>query len=324
MSEDQASWPRPMSKVTGPYRKEKIEGAALSLGEVAPATLSLFREGIMIPDMMSGLTLFLIARQPRASLRENADGDREESGKAPKKRGAPGVSGGIWVREQATYHHPLLFAESFTTEGASTGRHVHKGRRYATTESVTENALGQLASTNRTTGLLSYRVDPDLEDSAEGQLLDDMPEPAADWTRAGINPHLEELAGARVGEILGDESLVISLEMMAVRDTENPENPIHSDPESARAAGLKKPIAGGSHVQAFALETVMARFGPGVLLHGAYVDSRWKMPTEAGDAITPRAEIVVVEQDRVEIALEVRHETGSIAMVGRILIPRPR
>ncbi len=89
MSEDQASWPRPMSKVTGPYRKEKIEGAALSLGEDAPATLSLFREGIMNPDMMSGLTLFLIARQPRASLRENADGDREESGMAPKKRGAP-------------------------------------------------------------------------------------------------------------------------------------------------------------------------------------------------------------------------------------------
>ena len=103
----------------------------------------------------------------------------------------------------------------------------------------------------------------------------------------------------------------------------NGPDPIHSDPEAARAAGLGKPIAGGSHVQIFALEQLMTRFGPEVLLHGAFVDTRWKAPTEADVTMIPRATLTAVAADRVEAEIEVRLESGAVAMVGRVVIPRP-
>jgi acyl dehydratase len=312
-------WPRPLSTVLGPYRTAKVEGAALGMGECGPASVSLFRSGILPPDMMSGLTLYLIARQPREKSASATTKSQETRGKT----GAPGVSGGIWVREQAVFHRPIASDDAFTVTGRQTGRHVRKGRRYADTESTTHDSKGQLTSNNRTTGLMSYRVDESLEDAVEGKACSEMKPLLPDWTTAAENPHLDALAEARVGDILGGQSLVVTLAMMAARDTDNPDNPIHSDPDSARAAGLKKPIAGGSHVQSFALEGLMARFGPQILLHGAYIDCRWKMPTEAGDAITPRAEIVDVQADFVEVKIEVTHEKGPTAMTGSVTIPRP-
>jgi acyl dehydratase len=312
-------WPRPLSTVTGPYRAQKIEGAALGMGEFGPASVSLFHSGLLPPDMMTGLTLFLIARQPRPKSAVATT----KSGKTSGKTGAPGVSGGIWVREQAVFHRPIASDDAFTVRGGQIGRHVRKGRRYANTESTTHDSRDQLTSENRTTGLISYRVDESLEDAVEGQSFDGMKPLAPDWTTAAENPHLDSLAEAHVGDKLGGPSLVVTLAMMAARDTDNPDNPIHSDPDSARAAGLKTPIAGGSHVQSFALELLMARFGPQVLLHGAYIDCRWKMPTEAGDAITPRAEVVDVQPDFVEFKIEVVHEKGPNAMTGSVTIPRP-
>ena len=145
----------------------------------------------------------------------------------------------------------------------------------------------------------------------------------ADREAAKENPHRDRLATARVGEVLGGVPMIMSLEMMAARDTDNPDNPIHSDPELARAAGLAKPIAGGSHVQAFALELLMARFGPQVLLHGAHVDTSWKAPTESDTSITPSAVITSVDAHAVKADLEVRLTEGPVAMVGRVTIPRP-
>jgi len=314
-----STWPRTLSSVTGPYPTAKVEGAALGMGEVGPANVALHRSGILPPDLMTGLTLYLIARQPRREAPPDSREPHAENG----KRGAPGVSGSIWVRERAIYHRPIPSTDAFHVDGAQIGRHIRKGRRYASTWSKTVDSAGRLAGTNRTTGLVSYRVDNSLKDRVEGQGPDETPDLGADWTHAQDNPHLRELSDARVGQVLGGDSFVVSLAMMAARDTDNPDNPIHSDPASARAAGLKKPIAGGSHVQAFALELLMARFGPQVLLHGAYVDCRWKRPTEAEDAITPRAEVIEVRADRVAFSLEVRHETGPIAMVGSVVIPRP-
>ena len=123
--------------------------------------------------------------------------------------------------------------------------------------------------------------------------------------------------------MLGDTPLVVALSMMAARDTKDPNNPIHSDPEAAKAAGLAKPIAGGDHVKSFALELIMARFGPEVLLHGASFDTRWKAPTEADASITPRAIVTTVARDRVELRYEVQLTDGPMAMAGSVVIPRP-
>ncbi len=319
MTQHDQLWPRPLSPVTGPYRAAKVEGAALGMGDFGPASASLFRAGLLPPDMMTGLTLYLIARQPRSK----SISDDPKSQKSKGKTGAPGVSGSIWVREQAVFQRPIAAEDAFTVRGAQTGRHVRKGRRYANTESSTWDTKGQLVATNRTTGLISYRVDDSLDDGVEGNAFSEMKPLGPDFSTASDNPHLDALAEARVGDTLGGQSLVVSLAMMTARDTDKPDNPIHSDPDSARAAGLKKPIAGGSHVQSFALELLMARFGPQVLLHGAYIDCRWKMPTEAGDAITPRIETVVVQPDFVEFKVEVGHEKGPAAMTGSVTIPRP-
>lgn len=308
----QRTWPQPLERVRGPFPADKVRGAALGMGDHAPASHSLLEDGWLSPDLMTGLTLHLLARQPR-----------KPTAAASPSKGAQGVAGRIWVREQVTYHRPLPADDPFTVEGASTGRHIRKGRRYATTESTTRDSAGNLASTNRTTGLLGYRVDETLTDSAEGQSLEDMAPIEADWDAAARNPHLSALSEATAGEQLGGEPMTITLGMMAARDTDNPENPIHSDPEVARAAGLDKPIAGGSHVQAFALDVVMQRFGSGVLLHGARVDSRWRIPTECDVQIVPRAEVVGVHSDRVEIDFEVGLTGGIVAMVGHVTIPRP-
>ncbi len=306
-------WPRALEEVTGPHPEDKIAGVAASMGDHGQAIGKLISSGTLPPELMTGLTLFLLARQPRKPLPPGAQ----------RKKGAPGVSGRIWAREQSTIHRPLRIADPFVVNGSSIGRHVRRGRRYGTTESATCNSAGHRVGTNLTTGLLSYRADDSLEDGFEGVALRDMPSPSPDWSVAANNPHLDALASAEEGEVLGDVTLVVSLAMMAARDTSDPTNPIHSDPEAARAAGLAKPIAGGDHLQSFALELVMTRFGEEVLLHGASFDTRWKAPTEAEAQITPRAHVTKVRPDRVELACEVQLTDGPIAMVGSVVIPRP-
>ncbi len=307
------AWPQPLEEVVGPHPEEKIAGVAASMGDHGKTIGELLAGGTLPPELMTGLTLFLLSGQPRKPRAEGA----------PKKKGAPGVSGRIWARERHTIHRPLRVGEAFVVNGESTGRHVRRGRRYGTTAAWTVNASGERAGTNHTMGLLSYRPDDSLIDGFDGIDPESIGTPSPDWTVAANNPHLDALATAQEGEVLGDAPFVCALSFMAARDTSNPNNPIHSDPEAAKAAGLAKPIAGGDHVKSFALELIMARFGPEVLLHGAAFDSRWKAPTEADASITPRAIVTSVRPDRVELRYEVQLTGGPMAMQGTVVIPRP-
>ncbi|MEM9176779.1 MAG: MaoC family dehydratase [Myxococcota bacterium] len=306
-------WPRTLERVTGPHPDAKIEGVAASMGDHGPTIGKLLAAGTLPPELMTGLTLFLLSGQPR----------RPRPLGAPNRKGAPGVSGRIWAREQQTIVRPLRIGEAFVVEGSSSGQHVRNGRRYGTTESATVDAEGRPAATNATTGLLSYRPAPDLVDGFEGLDPATRALPRPDFEAAARNPHLDALATAEVGEELGGTPVTVTLAMMAARDTSDPNNPIHSDPEAAKAAGLAKPIAGGDHVLAFALEKVMARFGAEVLLHGTCLDTRWKAPTECDVAIVPRARVTEVRADRVAIDYEVVLESGPTAMKGALVIPRP-
>ena len=150
-----------------------------------------------------------------------------------------------------------------------------------------------------------------------------MPEPDRD--AAAANPHLVALRSAAAGTVLGGDRVVVSLAMMAARDTSSPDNPIHSDLDAARAAGLERPIAGGSHVLAFALEPVLAEFGPEVLFHGAHLDTRWKAPTKSDATIVPTATITRSDDEAVhlDLAVSLPDEGATTAMVGTITIPLP-
>ncbi|MCP3856558.1 MAG: MaoC family dehydratase [Actinomycetia bacterium] len=304
------TWPQTLEPVTGPFSAERVDGAAWGMGNHGPATVSVAESGFVPPDLMTGFTLFLLARQSR---RPRPDGAQKASA----------IAGGVWVREQVTYHRPIGRTDPFVVTGESTGRYIRKGRRYGTTRSQTHDSAGEPVATNLTTGLLAYKVEDGLDDEVEGLPVEDTPGPDPEWEAAAANPHLDALAGATVGQTLGGEPMTVSLAMMQARDTANPDNPIHSSQEEAEKAGLTAPIAGGSHVQSFALELLMVQWGPEVLLHGALVDCRWRAPTHAGTAIVPTAEVTAVEPDRVEVAIQVDLESGPTAMVGTVVIPLP-
>ncbi len=306
-------WPQPLTPVSGPFSQERLDGAADGMGDSGPATRAVAAAGFVQPDLITGMTLFLLARQPRSAPK---DPDR------PAK--ATPIAGGVWVREQFTIHRPLPRAERFEVTGASTGRYVRKGRRYGTTQCQAVDETGRLISTNLTTGLLSYKAEAGRADEVEGLPLEQTPASEPDWDAAASNPHLDAIRSAAAGTRFGGEEMVITLAMMAARDTSKPDNPIHSDPEQAKQAGLSKPIAGGSHVLAFAIELLLEAWGPESLSHGAKFDVRWRAPTEADAAIIPTATVAETHPDRVVVDLAVDlASSGSQAMVGTVIVPLP-
>lgn len=305
-----ADWPRPLVSASGPIRAERLDGAAEGMGDWGAETRALAAEGWVPPDMMTGLTLFLLSCQPRDPGKQQAI-----------PGGGGGVAGGVWVRERFTIHRPLRRDEAFTVSGESVGRYAHKGRRYGTTRSETFNAAGDRSATNLTTGLLQYQVQEGLADSAEGASPDAVDPPAPDWQTAAENPCRKHLTSLGEGQTFGGHPVRVSLVLMEARDTKRPENPIHSDPAMAKEAGLARPIAGGSHVLAFALEPIMAAVGRHALLHGAYFDIRWKAPVFADSVIHPHARIATITGDRVVFDVEAVLDSGAVAMTGQIVVP---
>ncbi|MEM7078240.1 MAG: MaoC family dehydratase [Pseudomonadota bacterium] len=303
------SWPRALTRVSGPMRADKLAGAAQGMGAYGPQTVLFAQDDLVPPDMMTGLTLFILAQQPRDTDRQKIPG------------GGGGVAGGVWVRERFTISRPLARDEVFTVDGTSLGRHVHKGRRYGTTAAVTRNAAGELSASNLTTGLLAYEVEDGLADGVEGQPVDEIEAPAPDWSVAAHNPCRAALLQLTPGERLGGETVRVSLAMMAARDTKRPDNPIHSDPELARKAGLSRPIAGGSHVLSFALEPIFVVCGRDALFHGANFDVRWKAPVYADTDVLPRVTVAAKDDRLVTFDLQVDLADGAAAMVARVTVP---
>jgi hypothetical protein len=304
------TWPKPLLQANGPMRRDKLDGAAEGMGKWGEETRALAAEGWIPPDMMTGLTLFLLSNQPRdPQIKQVIPG------------GGGGVAGGVWVRERFTIHRPLRREEIFNVSGDSIGRHVHKGRRYGTTRSVTMNSQGQRAASNLTTGLLAYKVEKGLVDRLEGCNPDEIEPFGPDWDLAENNPHRQTLRSLKQGDTFGGHEVVIGISLMQARDTDKPDNPIHSDPELAKKAGLAKPIAGGSHVLSFPLENIMQAVGRYALLHGAAFDVRWRAPVYADVAIRPHVMVAAVSPDRVRFSMEAMLDTGVSAMVGEVTVP---
>ena len=299
-----------MVPATGPIRGDKLDGAADGMGQWGEQTRKLAADGLVPPDMMTGLTLFLLSSQKR-----------DPAKKQSIPGGGGGVAGGVWVRERFTIHRPLSRQEAFVVSGESVGRHVHKGRRYGTNRCQTVNAAGELVATNLTTGLLAYKVEEGLADTLEGESPEDIAAPEPDWSVAVNNPCLARLKQLQQGDAFDGEAVRVSLELMEARDTKKPDNPIHSDPALAKKAGLERPIAGGSHVLAFVLELIMQQAGRQALLHGASFDVRWKAPVYADAVMFPHVRIAMAAPDRVVFDVEADLESGATAMTGTVTVP---
>ena len=301
------TWPKPYRDAKGPIPADKLEGAALGMGEEGPETRALTADGYVPPDIMAGLTLFLLGRQQ----------------KHPDPAGLPGagrVAGGVWVREDFTIHQPLGRNDAFTVRGEALGQYVHKSRRYAISRSQTFGPKG-LVATNLTAGLVAYRAEEGLADQVEGLAPDQLESPPASWETAADNPGRTALASLKKGRLLQTDFFPLSLAMMTARETSKPDNPIHSDPEVAKKAGLAKPIAGGSHVLAFALELIMQAGGRMSLLYGASIQTRWKLPVYADARVQMRVRVAETKPDRVVFEAGAELESGAIAMTSRITLP---
>ncbi len=310
------AWPKLLREARGPMRTDKLDGAAAGMGDWGEQTQALHASRLVPPDMLTGMTLFLLSSQPK-------DPDRQQA----IPGGGGGVAGGVWVRERYTIHRPLKQSEVFIVRGASEGRHVHKQRRYGTTSSVTLGVDGERIASNLTTGLLSYRPEPGLSDGVEGASPEDLAAPVPDWRHAATNPAAAHLKSLMRGEVLGGYPVRVSLALMEARDTKRPDNPIHSDPELAKRAGLSRPIAGGSHVLGFVLEPILARVGRESLLYGANFDIRWKTPVFANQVMRPRAVVESVQTDRVVFHIDATlykdddADDHAIAMQGIVTVP---
>ncbi len=297
------SYPRELAVVEGPIPRDRVERVLAGMGKEGRASRALVVRGQAPPELPTGLTLALLQGQPRES------GDRR-----------PGaVSGGVWVREQFTVHAPVPLGEPLSISGASLRRFARKGRQYAVTRSETRDASGRLIASNLTTGLEHYRADAGA-DSEEGVAGNEIAPPGPDAAGALTNPALDVLRARRVGERLEGEAVEMSIERLRDRDGPDPANPIHSDLEAARRAGLEVPIAGGAHVLAFVQEIMLQAWGLEALSHGTCIDARWISPVRAGARIVPAAQVTGTGADLLEVSFELRCN-GSAACVGRIAIP---
>ena len=300
--------PQPLQDVDGPIDGEQLDAHLASLGEYGAANRVLAAAGYVPPDVLCGQTLFLLARQPR-SASDDAAG-----------RASP-IAGGVWVREQVTFHRPVRRDEAFSVGGHSVRRFVRKGRLYGVTTAATTAADGALLVSNCTTGLIEYRVDTGRPDGEEGLDEAAIPVPTPDHARAGGNPSLAALQAVVPGVVVDGPAVELALALMVTRDGKRPANPIHSDPEQARRAGLRAPIAGGSHVAAFVLERLMAEWGPESLLHGAHLDLRWFAPTYGGEVIVPGATVTSCDGGVVRVELRVDGADGVAKLAGVLQIP---
>ncbi len=303
------AYPRKLADVEGPIPNDRVERVLAGMGKEGVASRRLVEAGIAPPELPTGLTLALLAGQRRRPAR---DGGRKPTA----------VAGGVWVREQLTVHAPIPMDEPLVISGTSLRRFVRKGRSYTVTFSETRDRRGRILASNCTTGLERYRPDANRPDSDEGVPADALPVPRPDPDAAPSNPCGEALRRLRPGDVLIGPPVEISMQRLRDRDGPEPANPIHSDPEAARRAGLDVPIAGGAHVLAFLQEVLLQAWGDTALYHGAHLDVRWVVPVRAGTTIVPRAEVTATGAEQVELALEVCCDETP-AMLGRVVVPLP-
>jgi acyl dehydratase len=305
--EQRREYPRSLSPLVGALDRELVERSVSSLAPEGQTSRALLEAGIVPPHALTPLPLFLLAGQLRPER------SREGSARGP-------IAGAVWTRIQITCHRPVNLDEVLETGGEIARRYARAGRLFSVSTSQTRNAAGQLVVSSCSTGMVQYRRDRSLADYEEGRRDEEVSRPSMDASAAAANPCLAALRDLRAGDRLTGPTVEVALEQMRDRDAGRDANPIHTDPDEARRAGLSAPIAGGAHVLAYLQDFLMRTWGAEVLLHGAYFDVRWISPVHAGKKVEPSATVSARSPDRVELQLEVACE-GRSAMVGTLALP---
>lgn len=299
---DLAHAPLPLSlpAVQREMSGELAERAVGGLGDWCQASRQLVREGWMPPQALTGSTIFLAF--------SHWD-----------------LAGGIYAREEVTFHRPVRIGELLTVEGRIACSWVRRARRYRLMTSRSLDAAGRIVVSSRSTGLARFRLEASAaEGSHRGLPPAEVPPPQPDHEAGSRNPAAEALDALDLGRRISGPALTVSLEMMQAEAGADSRNPIHTDPEVARREGLERPIAGGPHVLAFVQEALMRELGPGSLSWGSHFDVRWVRPVESGALVLPLATVAEVGEERIVLDVSVRLEDEEPAMVGRAVLPRAR
>lgn len=286
------SLPLDLPAVPFPVTEGARERWTRGLGDRCPAVRELLSRGIAPPFTVTGCTIFLVS--------SHFD-----------------ITGGVYWREQVTYHRPVRLGETLSVAGRIEQVYVHDGRRYQVMTSRTVGEDGTPAATSRSTGLGKYRRDEGIEESSGGELPY---EAGPDFAAAAGNPLLASLRKLQPGQALEGEPQLVTLQMMRDWSAGDERNPIHTDPEVARKAGLAAPIAGGPHVLAFLQEMLMERLGAEALSHGSHFDVRWVSPVQDGGTVVTRAAVTVADARAVVLDLKMECD-GRTAMIGTATIP---
>lgn len=282
---DLPATPFPVNEATG-------ERWAKGLGGRCPAARELLARGIAPPFTVTGCTIFLVS--------SHFD-----------------ITGGVYWREQVTYHRPPRIGETLTLSGNIEQVYVHDGRRYQVMTSRTTGEDGSSVATSRSTGLGRYRREEGIEESGGGELPY---EAGPDFAAAARNPLLAALRALTPGQTFEGEPQLVTLQMMRDLSAGDERNPIHTDPEVARQAGLAAPIAGGPHVLSFLQEMLMERLGAEALSHGSHFDVRWVSPVADGGTVVTRAAVTEVSDRAATLDLKIECD-GRTAMIGAATIP---
>ena len=272
-----------------------IEGWLEALGDRCEASRALYDEGVVPPQGLTGSTIFLAF--------SHFD-----------------LSGGVYSREQVTYHRPVAVGDTLEVTGTIAFTYVRRARRYRIMASQTTDGAGRLAVSSRSSGVVRFREDTDEGEESTASPGEDIPAPLPDPALAECNPSRRRLARLSPGDLIRGGPQRVTLEMMRVWEGRESRNPIHTDAEIARREGLSAPIAGGPHVLAYLQESMMAELGPRVFLYGSHFDVRWIAPVAAGGEVESEAVFRGVEDGLAGFELGMTCD-GEPCLVGKAVVP---
>lgn len=126
-----------------------------------------------------------------------------------------------------------------------------------------------------------------------------------------------------VGAELTPVSNLVTMDEMRLFEPEGDKN-IHTDDETARAAGLPAAIAAGVQFMSYVFEMLRRTYGSDSVV-GTQLDVRIRTPVFAGDTVTARGRVTGSETDASEtfVSLEVwcENQRGDHVIAGTARVP---
>jgi acyl dehydratase len=273
--------------------RQTADGWIAALGERQSASLALVGVGLVPPQGVSGSTIFL--------------GYSHYD-----------LSGGVYSREQVTFHRPLHLDEPLSVAGSIAYSYPKRGRRYRVMASRTTDSRGRTVVSSRSTSVEAF-VESGVgsEESPKGE---DVVAPTVDPTLQSANPCVGKLLALSAGDVIRGTAQIVTLDMMLAWDGGQSHNPIHTDPARAAREGLGRPIAGGPQVLAFLQEALMEELGPEVFLYGSHFDVRWIAPVRTDTEVRSSAVVAEVRNGVLSFDLAMECDEDP-CLVGRASIP---